>query len=640
MLKTVQTLLGACCLAAFGAGSSNPDAGLVQPNDHTHPAGILANGTLTVALETRVGRWQPEGPDGRSVDSVIAFAEVNGVASTPGPMIRVPLGTRVQGTLHNTLARPLMVFGLGPSRRLTDSLVVPAQATVQFGFVADQAGTFLYTGQTHVDALSGRDPKEMQLNGAIVVDRPGQAADRVLGITWYYTLDPTSPTGVGEGTMTINGLSWPHTERLTYTQGDSVRWRVINFTDADHPMHLHGFFFRVNSRSAHGYDTLYASSQQRMAVTEVVSPFQAEAIAWKADRPGNWVFHCHYAVHVSDFVSLDKRKGILDSTAMDHHTSDRPHQMFGLVMGITIAPRGPQVATRAPDRRIRLVQREKPRMYGDQPGLSYVMYNGDTPSDTDAMPIPAPVMILERGKRVEVTIVNQSSQHAAVHWHGVELESYPDGIPGWSGTGTDLLPSIAPHESLTVAWTPPRAGSFMYHSHFSELRQMGSGLYGPIIVLEPGQAFDPETDRILFFSSAGAVLSFLNPPPEVLLNGHTHPAPMNFRAGRTYRLRLFNLAGDSPTVVRLSQLGHEVEWRALAKDGYPLPASQAISRPASLTFDPGEIYDFEFTPPAAGEYTLSFGYPQPPPLPPPLPGDPPPPPSPVPLLVSVSMYVR
>src|SRR5436305_432945 len=26
----------------------------------------------------------------------------------------------------------------------------------------------------------------------------------------------------------INGRSWPHTERLTYNLGDTVRWRVIN----------------------------------------------------------------------------------------------------------------------------------------------------------------------------------------------------------------------------------------------------------------------------------------------------------------------------------------------------------------------------------------------------------------------------
>ena len=45
----------------------------------------------------------------------------------------------------------------------------------------------------------------------------------------------------------INGLSWPATERLTYQLGDKVRWRVINLSSQAHPMHLHGFYFEVDS---------------------------------------------------------------------------------------------------------------------------------------------------------------------------------------------------------------------------------------------------------------------------------------------------------------------------------------------------------------------------------------------------------
>ena len=44
----------------------------------------------------------------------------------------------------------------------------------------------------------------------------------------------------------INGLSWPSTERLTYRLGDPVRWRVINLSSQIHPMHLHGFYYRVS----------------------------------------------------------------------------------------------------------------------------------------------------------------------------------------------------------------------------------------------------------------------------------------------------------------------------------------------------------------------------------------------------------
>jgi len=113
---------------------------------------------------------------------------------------------------------------------------------------------------------------------------------------------------------------------------------------------------------------------------------------------------------------------------------------------------------------------------------------------------------------------------------------------------------------------------------------------------------------------------------------------MNLKVGTRYRFRLFNLAGDTPLVVSINSGEKPVTWRATAKDGYPLPRSQATERPASLMFDPGEIYDFEYTPSAAGELVLKFGLP---------PGPPPPPPSaggptfaPLPPTISVPIHVR
>jgi hypothetical protein len=120
---------------------------------------------------------------------------------------------------------------------------------------------------------------------------------------------------------------------------------------------------------------------------------------------------------------------------------------------------------------------------------------------------------------------------------------------------------------------------------------------------------DTRHDRTLFFGTAGYIESFVVRPPDVVLNGSAQPAPMELKANTKYRFRLFNLAGDNPTVVRLAKDSSLVEWRAVAKDGYPLSPSQATTRRAELTFDPGEIYDYQFTPVAPGDLTLSFGTP-------------------------------
>lgn len=593
-------LVSALMVATSSTSQRVPET--IHPNDHTKAAGTLSGGVLTVALETRRGTWRPDGDGGQALDSIWAFAEVGKAPTTPGPMIRVPVGTSVRGTIHNTLKRPLTVFVLGARRGPKDSIVIAAGATKPFAFKADDPGAFVYMAQTHVDTLVFRDPAEQQLAGAIIVDRPNAPRDRIMGITWHIDVDPKSANGAGPTSMAINGLSWPHTERLTYTQGDSIHWRVINLTDYDHPMHLHGFFFRVNGVG----DTLYTPAQQRMAVTEMIHPFSAIEMSWKAERAGNWVFHCHYAIHVSDLVTLDTKNGALRVTEQMHHQSNAPHQMYGLVTGITVTPKGPQPVASAPEREIRIEQRERPNGYKKQPAMSFVVTKGGNAADTATMPIPGPTLVLERGKRVAVTIVNRSSQQAAVHWHGIELESYPDGIPGWSGSGSNILPSIAPKDSLIVRWTPPRAGSFMYHSHFNEPRQMGDGLYGPIIVLEPGQKYDPETDRTFFFGTAGYLESFAEADPTVIMNGSVKPPPMELKANKTYRFRFFNLAGDNATLVALNRDGKPVEWKAVAKDGYSLPPSQATMRPANLLFDPGEIYDFEYTPKQSGTMTFAF----------------------------------
>jgi hypothetical protein len=47
-----------------------------------------------------------------------------------------------------------------------------------------------------------------------------------------------------------------------------------------------------------------------------------------------------------------------------------------------------------------------------------------------------------------------------------------------------------------------------------------------------------------------------------------------------------------------------VQWRAIAKDGAELPPNQATARSATQKIGVGETYDFEYTPPAAGDYRL------------------------------------
>ena len=90
-------------------------ANTIAPNDNRHSAGVLEKGVLGVSLEAREGHWYPEGDGGRALD-VAAFAEEGKALSTPGPLIRVTVGTTVRATIHNALDKPLTVFGFGRTR--------------------------------------------------------------------------------------------------------------------------------------------------------------------------------------------------------------------------------------------------------------------------------------------------------------------------------------------------------------------------------------------------------------------------------------------------------------------------------------------------------------------------------------------
>jgi FtsP/CotA-like multicopper oxidase with cupredoxin domain len=41
-------------------------------------------------------------------------------------------------------------------------------------------------------------------------------------------------------------------------------------------------------------------------------------------------------------------------------------------------------------------------------------------------------LVLRRGELVAIPVVNRRSEPISVHWHGIELESFPDGVRGSS----------------------------------------------------------------------------------------------------------------------------------------------------------------------------------------------------------------
>ena len=602
---------------------------LVVANDNRTPAGVPRENTLELRLEARQVAWRPDN-DATNTITVLAFAEEGRRAQIPGPLLRVAQGTEVRITVRNSIpesahlglppkrqreegmsstAGPeLTVHGLRAGTVQNDTLHIPTGTVREVRFRASKPGTFLYWGAMSRRGLDVRTGNDAQLSGAIVVDPVGTTPDpgeRIFVITFTDAFPDPSKSSPGQDIFepVINGLSWPHTERLYYALGDTVRWRWVNATFSEHPMHLHGFHFRTLARGDGVRETIYPRSDTQLAVTELMEPGSTLRMEWIPTRAGNWLMHCHLVDHITP--SPEREEG---ARAHDQHDAIQHalSAMAGLVLGITVSADGASVVDSRPRQHLRLIAKEKPVQGSDAIIRGFVVQGGSEPSP-DVPTVPGPPLILTRGETTFITVVNQMSEPTTVHWHGMELESVYDGVAGWSRTGSRVAPLVAPGNSFVVQMTPPRAGTFIYHTHMDETDQLRGGMYGPLLVLEPGQAVDPDIDRV--FVIGGAVHD--GEYSRVTINGQLEPAPQVVRAGTQYRLRFINISPDATVELMLAENRVPTRWISVANDGADLPPPLRVERVAKLRFSAGQTYDFLWTPASPGDATLDLNWPFP-----------------------------
>ncbi len=586
-----------------GSGSAPPRA---VPNDNRTPAGTLHDGVLTLRMVAQPAVWRPEGPSGPEL-STYAFTEEGKRPQIPGPLVRVPVGTAIEVSLRNALPETLRVYGLQnrPSEKVDSVDISPGQTTL-FKIRAAAAGTYFYSARTSRDTFPFGQFADGQLSGAIVVDTvgtPRPARDRVFVVgLWRGNHTPFgTPVERRQEVLVFNGLAWPHTERLSHTVGVTVQWRFINTTRRAHPLHLHGFYYQVLARGNAVRDTLLAEGARRTVVTELVARGTTMAMRWSPHTVGNWLFHCHVVEHIS---GKSHPPALFPSSKVDKgHAGHAEHDMTGLVMGIHVRP-GPNDRERPPDpprRALRLFVTQKEGVYGAGSAYAVVLQQGEREPAADSLRLPGSTIELVRGEPAAITVINRAREPVSVHWHGIELDSYFDGVGDWSGIGKRLAPVIAPGDSFVARMTPRRAGTFMYHTHAHEIAQMGGGLYAPLLVLEPGQQRDTTVDRVIMLSTSGPLAQS---PPNV--NGDTTADPLELRQGVTYRLRFLAIAPHDSKIIRLLADTTLLRWRPVAKDGATLPPQQAVMRGARLLMGTGEAWDVEYTPTEARELTLEI----------------------------------
>ena len=223
---------------------------------------------------------------------------------SPGPTIEAVEGDRVRIYVTNRLPEHTTVHwhgmrlpnGMDGVGGLTQPQIQPGE-TFAYEFTLKKSGTFMY--HPHADEMV---QMAMGMMGLLIVhprDPAARRVDRDFGfLLATYDLKPgtyvPNPSEMLDfNTWTFNSRVFPGIDPLVVRRGDRVRIRIGNLSMTNHPIHLHGFDFRVT-----GTDGGWIPEGAQWPETTVDVPVGAmRTIEFVADEEGDWALHCHKSHH-------------------------------------------------------------------------------------------------------------------------------------------------------------------------------------------------------------------------------------------------------------------------------------------------------------------------------------------------------
>ena len=130
---------------------------------------------------------------------------------------------------------------------------------------------------------------------------PDQVVSGPFDATFPIVLDkhPGFRDGRPELLHTINGQTSPGVPPIEVQRGQLVRLHIVNNSGEYHPMHLHGHIMSVLARNGQPIQ-----GSPLHLDTLLVGPSETWDVAFAADNPGIWMFHCHVLLHAASGMSL------------------------------------------------------------------------------------------------------------------------------------------------------------------------------------------------------------------------------------------------------------------------------------------------------------------------------------------------
>jgi len=224
--------------------------------------------------------------------------------SSPGPTIECVEGDRVRLLVTNRLPEHTTVHwhgiflpsGMDGVGGLSQPQIRPGE-TWAYEFTLRQSGTFMY--HPHADEMV---QMAFGMMGMFVVhprepeDPPVDRDFAILAHEWAIhpgTYRPDPSVMLDFNLFTFNGKVFPAIDPLVVRTGERVRVRLGNLSMNQHPIHLHGYSFKVTATDG----GRIAPEAQWPQTTVPVPVGSTRDIQWVADVPGDWAFHCHKSHH-------------------------------------------------------------------------------------------------------------------------------------------------------------------------------------------------------------------------------------------------------------------------------------------------------------------------------------------------------